>query len=106
MNTNGNGYWIDSNNRGSNRGTRLDIMAPGERIVSTVGTIASRDMSGTSMATPIVSGYAVLWIANAIHSRRIQPGDRDIPRLLRLDLISHATRVNNVSRRCVNFSQV
>jgi subtilisin family serine protease len=106
LNTNGNGYWLDSNNRGTNRGARLDIMAPGERIVSTVLTNASRDMSGTSMATPIVSGYAVLWIANAINSGRIQPGDRDIPRLLRSDLIRDATRVNNVSRRCVNFSQV
>ncbi len=44
----------------SGYGTQLDVVAPGESIWSTIGGGSTGYMSGTSMATPHVSGIAAL----------------------------------------------
>ncbi len=40
--------------------TKVDVAAPGAQILSTVSNQAYQNMSGTSMATPLVTGLAVL----------------------------------------------
>lgn len=57
---------IDSNgNRSSfsGYGTKLDVVAPGNGILSTLPNNSTGSMSGTSMATPHVAGVAALVIA-------------------------------------------
>jgi subtilisin family serine protease len=48
---------------GSNYGTQLDVVAPGEHILSTVLDDATGYKNGTSMAAPHVAGVAALIIA-------------------------------------------
>ncbi|HGE70578.1 TPA: T9SS type A sorting domain-containing protein [Candidatus Poribacteria bacterium] len=47
----------------SNYGIGIDILAPGERIFGTVPNNSYSDWSGTSMATPIVSGVIALMLS-------------------------------------------
>ncbi|MGB9595035.1 MAG: S8 family serine peptidase, partial [Candidatus Poribacteria bacterium] len=47
----------------SNYGTGIDILAPGDRIFGTVPNNSYSDWSGTSMATPIVSGVIALMLS-------------------------------------------
>ncbi len=47
----------------SNYGTGIDILAPGERVFGTVPNNSYSDWSGTSMATPIVSGVIALMLS-------------------------------------------
>lgn len=51
----------------SNYGSWCDISAPGENILSTYSGGIYSEMSGTSMATPVVSGVLALYMSKAGH---------------------------------------
>jgi len=60
----------DIRSRFSNYGTKVDIAAPGDPIYSTVRHGKYMDMSGTSMATPVVAGAAAyVWSLNPEFTR-------------------------------------
>jgi subtilisin family serine protease len=71
-------YDLLGNPRGSNYGPELDVVAPGDSILSTVrmgtGTVDPNydNMDGTSMATPFVSGLAALILS---HLPGLAPSD-------------------------------
>lgn len=73
----------------SNRGTQVDIYAPGHKIVSTWLHGGYNELSGTSMATSHVSGVIALLLA----------AKPDLtPRMVRETLIRHSTSVTGKKR--------
>lgn len=69
---------IDSNGSRSSYsgyGTKLDVVAPGRDILSTLPNNNTGNMSGTSMATPHVAGVAALVIAKKPTYTRLQVVD-------------------------------
>jgi subtilisin family serine protease len=59
----------------SNRGSWVELAAPGERIVSTVPGGGYGSWSGTSMATPLAAGTAALVLATFADPRGVLPLD-------------------------------
>ncbi len=89
----------------SNYGKDVDIMAPGKCIWSTSKSGGYRAMSGTSMATPHVSGAVALyllahpdWSFNQVRDALIQCGTQDWR--WKSDHDKHHEPVLNVSRLC------
>jgi thermitase len=60
--------------RGSNYGNGIDVVAPGTRIYSTIRNQSYTEYSGTSMATPHVSGLAALILSenSSLHPEDVQ----------------------------------
>ncbi len=55
--------WVWNSTQGSNTGSDIDVVAPGEDILSTWGNGGYALDTGTSMATPHISGIAGLMLA-------------------------------------------
>ncbi len=68
----------EGNDQGSSYGNHIDVVAPGNNILSTSLNSSLLSMSGTSMATPFVSGLAALII-----SRNWTKGPDEIKTIIR-----------------------
>jgi len=66
------GDWPADPSGGSNYGPELDVLAPGDEILSTVSGDAYDTLDGTSMAVPFVSGLAALILS---HLPGLAPSD-------------------------------
>ncbi|KAJ3114057.1 Transcriptional coactivator [Phlyctochytrium bullatum] len=78
----------------SNWGPCVDILAPGTGIVSTSKSGSFQTMSGTSMATPFVSGLAAVIISN---------GNFPTVKTVQTELLRLATRISNIRADTTNL---
>lgn len=77
----------------SSRGREVFVAAPGSSIVSTYPGNRYATLSGTSMATPMVSGIAAAWLESSGNV-----GKPDAERLFRSALVRHAKDLPPVGR--------
>jgi subtilisin family serine protease len=76
--------------RFSSRGDRVDIVAPGDNILSCYPPNTLATLSGTSMATPLVSGVAALMVAR----HRMSPSESPLVSLDDLKKHLHETAID------------
>lgn len=81
----------------SNYGRSVHLAAPGEQILSTVLNSETQRLSGTSMATPHISGIAALVLAQNPKMTALEVKNRLIASAMKLDDLSGVTKYGLVN---------
>jgi subtilisin family serine protease len=90
----------------SNRGSRVDIAAPGVNILSTYKGSTYARMSGTSMSSPHVAGAAALYIAKYTATNGKRPSAADVESKLKANGVpqKQAWSVDTTGRKRGGFT--